>query len=129
MKQKVAFHGWLDSASGQLKNLYETCSILALPSERENAPVSLLEAMAAGMAIVTSNGSGCRETAGDCGLLVPPHDVSALTEVLRDLLANPDRVAELGRAARRRVEECFDCGKLAERYAALLAEAAGESKR
>jgi glycosyltransferase involved in cell wall biosynthesis len=124
MKQKVVFHGWLDSGGGPLKDLYETCSIFALPSERENAPISLLEAMSAGMAIVTSDGSGCRETAGDCGVLVPPHDVPALTEALRELLSSPERVRERGAAARRRVEQRYGWHAIGLRYLDVLQEAA-----
>lgn len=120
MTQRVTFHGWLNSASDELRRLYETCSIFSLPSERENAPVSLLEAMAAGMAVVTSDGSGCRETIGDAGFVVRPHSVNELREAFRQLLASPERVADLGRRARKRVEECFDRRKLAERYAHLL---------
>jgi glycosyltransferase involved in cell wall biosynthesis len=129
MPQKVAFHGWLDGSSSQLKKLYETCSIFALPSDRENAPVSLLEAMAAGMAIVTSDGSGCRETADDCGVLAPPRDIEALRSAFSGLLNNPERVKKLGRAARTRVETCFDEDMLAARYIALLTEVAKRRKR
>ncbi len=124
LPQKVSFHGWLDSASDALRELYESSTIFALPSARENAPVSMLEAMAAGMAVVTSNASGCRETIGDAGLLVPAGDIPALAEALLSLIAAPARVAELGRKARRRVEQRFDSHKLAQRYADLLWEVA-----
>ncbi len=120
MPQRVIFHGWLNSGSPELQRLYETCSIFSLPSERENAPVSLLEAMSAGMAIVTSDGSGCRETIADAGYVVPPHRVDALRKAFEDLLASPDRVRELGEKARRRVETHFDRRTLAERYIELL---------
>jgi glycosyltransferase involved in cell wall biosynthesis len=81
------------------------------------------------MAVVTSDGSGCSETAGDCGVLVPPHDVPALAAAFRDLLASPERIAELGHRARQRVEAHFDRRALAQRYLAVLTEVAQENQQ
>ncbi len=52
---EVKFWGALDNTSPELRNLYETSSIFMLPSESENFPMVLLEAMAAGLAIITSH--------------------------------------------------------------------------
>ncbi|MCP4642003.1 MAG: glycosyltransferase family 4 protein, partial [bacterium] len=60
----VHFHGWLDHDSPELQDLYDTSAILCLPSERENASMALLEGMRAGMAVITSNVTGCPETVG-----------------------------------------------------------------
>ncbi|MCK5081693.1 MAG: glycosyltransferase family 4 protein, partial [Candidatus Omnitrophica bacterium] len=62
---KVVFHGWLEKGSNELIDLYERSKIFLMPSDVENAPISLLEAMNAGLAIVTTNTTGCYETAGD----------------------------------------------------------------
>ena len=82
---EVCFHGWLDHDSAELKELYETASIFCLPSQYENASVALLEAMLAGTAVVTLDGTGCRETVAESGVLVPFQDVEALREALRQL--------------------------------------------
>ena len=68
----VRFWGWLDNESAELRQLYERSSIFAFTSEAENFPTVLLEAMAAGQAIVTCDGTGCPEVVGEDALLVPP---------------------------------------------------------
>jgi glycosyltransferase involved in cell wall biosynthesis len=113
------FTGWLDNASPELRELYETSSVFALPSEAENFPVVLLEAMAAGLAIVTTRGTGCAEVVGDTALLVPPRDAGALRAALRLLLADPARRGELGRAARARLEAHYAWPSVAKRYVEL----------
>lgn len=121
---KVVFHGWLDNGSPDLKALYERARIFCLPSQRENASISLLEAMLAGAAVITSNVSGCPETVGEAGLVVPPDDPEALREVLLPLLASPDQCAAWGAQARERVRAQFDWEKIADRYLALLEQVA-----
>jgi len=122
MRPCVVFHGWLDHDSPELKELYETAAIFCLTSERENASISLLEAMLAGAAVVTSNGSGCLETIGDAGLAVPPTDTHALREALLGLMASEMRRNELGTRARQRVMDRFDWDKIASGYLENLEE-------
>ncbi|MEO8140884.1 MAG: glycosyltransferase family 4 protein, partial [Gemmatimonadota bacterium] len=67
-------------------------AIFCLPTRYgEGIPKSLLEAGAAGVAIVASDAPGCREVIhdGENGVLVPPGDVAALTDALARLLADP----------------------------------------
>jgi len=64
LRLPVKFWGWLDNDSPQLKELYERSSIFTFTSEAENFPNVLLEAMAAGQAIVTCDGTGCPEVVG-----------------------------------------------------------------
>jgi glycosyltransferase involved in cell wall biosynthesis len=115
----VTFWGWLENTSPRLKELYETGAIYVFPSEIENFPIVLLEAMAAGMAIVTTNGTGCAEVVGEHAVLVPPRDPRAIRAALGALLHDPERASMLGRAARRRLEERFGWPAIAERYAAV----------
>jgi glycosyltransferase involved in cell wall biosynthesis len=121
-KARIVFHGWLDHGSDELRDLYETSSIFCLPSESENASVALLEAMLAGMAVVTSNNTGCAETVGDTGFVVPPVDPGALKRVLRMLLSSDEECFEAGRRARRRVMERFNWEYVGDRYLTCLAE-------
>ena len=120
LKTKVVFHGWLDIGSLELKDLYETSAIFCLPSECENASISLLEAMQAGMAVITSDVTGCPETAGDAGIVVPPKDPAALRGALRELLSSEDLRVEYGRKARQRVADRFDWEKIASSYIELF---------
>jgi glycosyltransferase involved in cell wall biosynthesis len=115
----VRFCKWLDNGSEQMTELYERSGIFVLPSESENFPVVLLEAMAAGLAIVTTKGTGCAEVVGETALLVPPKDVGALREALRRLISDPNLRASLGAAARRRLVENFGWPVIAQQYVAL----------
>ncbi len=84
-------------------------SIACLPSYREGLPKSLLEAMAAGLACVTTDVPGCREAVrdGDNGLLVPAKNPSALADALECLLKNPELARRMGKRGRERLEQEF----------------------
>ena len=86
-------------------------SVFVLPSfYREGTPRSVLEAMAMGRAIITTNMPGCRETVsqGVNGYLVPTHDPEALATAMERFIRNSDLVVEMGRASRKKAEEKFD---------------------
>lgn len=116
LKSKVKFCGWLENTSQELKELFETSSIFVFTSESENFPVVLLEAMAAGMAIITSKDTGCAEVVGDTALLVESRNPIAIREALDKLINNPNFSRELGRAARSRLEKHFSWSVAAKRY-------------
>jgi glycosyltransferase involved in cell wall biosynthesis len=115
-KLKVHFLGWYDNGSLELKKLYEASEIFIFPSEAENFPIVLLEAMAAGMAIITTKGTGCEEVVGDTGLLVESRNSEALRDAISKLVNDPNLRAELGRLARRRFEENFNWDVITKRY-------------
>ena len=110
------FWGWLDNRSPELRELYQSAGIFLFPSEAENFPIVLLEAMAAGLAIITTEGTGCAEVVGEAGLLVPARDSKAISLALRRLIDNPELRRSLGDAARRRIEERFTWAAVARRY-------------
>ncbi|MEA3015974.1 MAG: hypothetical protein QOI38_696, partial [Sphingomonadales bacterium] len=100
------------------------CNVYVLPSYREGTPRSVLEAMATGRAIVTTDAPGCRETVvqGENGFLVPPRDADALLAAMRRFVDDPALAAHMGRASRRIAEEKFDVHEVNEalmRYAGL----------
>jgi glycosyltransferase involved in cell wall biosynthesis len=88
-----------------MPEVFAQAHVVCLPSYREGLPKVLLEAAAAGRAIVTTNVPGCREIVhdGDNGLLVPPRDPAALADALGKLLGNPDLRARMGARGRERV--------------------------
>jgi glycosyltransferase involved in cell wall biosynthesis len=84
--------------------------VCVLPSYGEGMPRSLLEAMAMGRAVLTTDVPGCRETvrAGHNGLLVRPKDSAALAEGMLQMVAQASRLSEMGRESREIAEELFD---------------------
>jgi glycosyltransferase involved in cell wall biosynthesis len=116
LRSPAKFWGWLDNRSPELRDIYQSSGIFVLPSEAENFPIVLLEAMAAGLAIVTTAGTGCAEVVGDAGLLVPVRDSRAIGRALRRLVENDDLRQSLGAAARKRIEDNFTWRAVARRY-------------
>jgi colanic acid/amylovoran biosynthesis glycosyltransferase len=121
----VTFLGALPRA--ELARAYGRGEVVVVPSvaaasgDQDGLPVALLEAMAAGCAVVGSRIAGIDAAVvdGDSGLLVPPGDPGALAAALDGLLADPDRRAKLGAGAAARAEE-FSVAAVGARYRALL---------
>lgn len=84
--------------------------VCVLPSYGEGMPRSVLEAMAMGRAILTTDVPGCRETvvAGRNGVLVPARDADSLSRAMLVLLEDPARLEQMGRESRRIAEDRFD---------------------
>lgn len=119
-KTKIVLHGWLDNKSREYKKLLEESSIYSLVSEKENFSVSLLEAMSAGCAIITSNVSGCPESVGEAGITINPKDVKQLREKIWYLTQHPAEIENLGKKARKRVVEHFGWEKIIREYEKLI---------
>ncbi len=91
--------------------LMSNATVVVVPSTYpENAPLSLLEAMALGKPVVASAVGGIPEivTDGVDGLLVPPGDAAALSAALRCVIEDRGLADALGRDARRKVRDRFD---------------------
>jgi glycosyltransferase involved in cell wall biosynthesis len=116
------FHGALENGSPELRHLYATSQVFVLPSESENFPVVLLEAMSAGCAIITTRDTGCAEVVGDAALLVPPRDPNAIAEALSRLVEDPGLSAALSCAARTRLVARFGWDSVAAQYLRLYEE-------
>jgi glycosyltransferase involved in cell wall biosynthesis len=116
LRSPARFHGWLDNRSPELRQIYESSGIFVLPSEAENFPIVLLEAMAAGLAIITTEGTGCAEVVGEAGLLVPVRDSGAIARALKRLVEDSELRQRLGAAARQRIEDNFTWRAVARRY-------------
>jgi glycosyltransferase involved in cell wall biosynthesis len=95
--------------------------VFVLSTLSEGMPISILEAMAAGLPVVASEVGGIPEIVvdGETGLLVPPGDADALAGALRRLLDDPELRRRLGAAGRARVEEHFDVARSRRAHLAL----------
>ena len=89
-------------------------SVYVLPSYREGTPKTVLEAMACGKAIITTDAPGCRETVKDGvnGYLVPVKNIDVLVEKMEQLIQHPDTIEKMAKAGRCMVEEVFDVKKV-----------------
>jgi glycosyltransferase involved in cell wall biosynthesis len=104
-----------------VRDLLDAADVFVLPSLYEGTPLAVLEAMAAGKAIVATAIAGTDELVadGESALLVPPRDAGALAGAIRRLLDDPALRARLGETARRQAEAEFGAGAVARRVAAL----------
>lgn len=107
--------------------LYRKAQIVVLPTRMDSFPMVVLEAMAAGAAVVSTRVGAIpwMLDEGACGVLLPPGDAPALAEALVALARDPARCARLGAAARVRQQEHFDARGAATVLDRLLAQAAG----
>ncbi len=119
---RVKFHGWVSEE--ELKDLYEKSKIFVFPSTMENFPTVLLEAMSAGMAIITSNVSGCPELIGDSGFKLKPDEISELRKNLRKLIFSDELIKKMSKNSRNRVKDKYQWNVVVEKYTSLYAKIA-----
>jgi glycosyltransferase involved in cell wall biosynthesis len=90
------------------------CSVYVLPSYHEGMPRTILEAMAMGRPIITTDVPGCRQTVvpGENGYLVSKMDTDALAERMIWFLEHAERCQAMGATSRQMAEERFDVVKV-----------------
>jgi glycosyltransferase involved in cell wall biosynthesis len=82
----ILFPGWIDQAD--MPAVYSLADVLLYPSNLEAFPIPIVEAMACGTPIITSNVNGLQEIAGDAALQVDPRDAGAIAEALGRVLSD-----------------------------------------
>jgi lipopolysaccharide/colanic/teichoic acid biosynthesis glycosyltransferase len=105
-------------------------SVFVLPSfYREGLPRTLLEALATGRALVTTDMPGCREPVlvGENGYLVPPRDAAALAAALERFLRDPGLAARMGRRSRQLADARFDVEQVNRLLMATMALTPGDA--
>lgn len=119
-EDRIRFTGPVDSDTKV--RLLRQADVLALPSEDEAQPLVILEAMAAGLPVVSTRRGAIPETVvdGTTGVLIDRPDPVAMGGVLRDLALRPEYRAALGSAARERYVACYTVEHWADRMAAVF---------
>jgi len=109
---------------GRLGALLADADIFVFPSEVDQAPNAVIEAMAAGLPVIAFDSGAVGEMVGhDVGGLVVPVDNGALAEAVRRLIGEPATRRRLGAGARARAEEYFDVRRTTADFVAVLKEA------
>jgi glycosyltransferase involved in cell wall biosynthesis len=107
----------LPGPRGDIPDLLHAADVFVLSSLREGLPVSLIEAMAAGKAIVATAVGGMLDaiTTGENGLLVPSGDADEIAAAVESLIGSPNLRRELGEAASKTANDRFDIRRFVER--------------
>lgn len=104
--------------------LLSRASLFVLPSLTEGISLTLLEAMARGLPVITTRAGGNPEVVVDrqVGFLVPTHDPNDLANAILKVARDPELGRRLGLAGRQRVVQHFEVGRMIEDYKALYLE-------
>jgi glycosyltransferase involved in cell wall biosynthesis len=123
LSEHVIFTGFLENP----QRIHAMLDLYVAGSQKEGLPLSVLEAMAAGLAVVATDVPGHRDVVvpGETGLLVVPEDPAALAEAVAALLMDPARRKSLGQAGRERVRQEFSIRAMVDGTAAAYRRAAG----
>ncbi|WP_347841254.1 glycosyltransferase family 1 protein [uncultured Draconibacterium sp.] len=108
-----------------LPAIINQCTVFLYPSLRESFGIPILEGMACGVPVVTSNTSSMPEIAGDAAAIVDPHKPEEITEAIIKILANEDYKAMLCEKGIENAKK-FSWRKMAERNVALYEEVYNE---
>ncbi len=128
LRGMVTLHGW--QARTRVVELLDASHLFVLPSvtasdgDQEGIPVSLMEAMASGIPVVSTRHSGIPEliSHGNGELLVPERDVDALARVIKRLLRSTDSWSKIAHDGRKVVETAFNLQTLNDKLAKTIVE-------
>lgn len=100
--------------TSDVRPFYEKCSVYVLPSYREGTPRTVLEAMAMGRPIITTNTNGCKDTVeeGINGFLVPIMNSEILADRMERFILKPELIEIYGKASYKRCCEKYDVIKV-----------------
>ena len=110
-----------------IEEVMRQSDIVVLPSHNEGFPKTLVDAAAAGRAVVTNDVTGCRDAIipGETGLLVRPLDAEDLMRGMRELIEDSDRRLAFGAAARKLAEEHYAIEAIVAQHLDLYRKALG----
>jgi glycosyltransferase involved in cell wall biosynthesis len=120
IESRVRFLG----VRSDIPDLLRAADVFVFPSRWEGNPLSVMEAMAAGLPVVATAVGGVPELVEDgaSGILVPNEDLHGLVAAMQRMAQNPDLREQMGHAARCRAVERFDIRQTVRAYEALYEE-------
>lgn len=113
-----------EPGSSLVPELFARADVFCLPTHIDAVPFVVLEAMATGVPVVSTNVGSIPELLGEGGIVCPPGDVDALAEALGALLDDPQRRGAMGDAGRARAERHYDARKTTPQLIELLRDVA-----
>jgi glycosyltransferase involved in cell wall biosynthesis len=126
---RVVFEGWVPEE--RVRGVLADSSIFVLPSRAEGLSIALLEAMAHGLAVVSTSAGGAADTLvhETSALLIPPGNVTALSHALARVIGDTGLRSQLQEGARRQFAAAHEiadyCRSLIRLYDEILSEPAG----
>ena len=122
LEENVKILGWISGT--EKERLFSEADIFLLPSYNEGLPISVLEAMAASLPVITTPVGGIPDAVEDGveGIMVQPGDVEALAGAVTRLLDDTELRIQMGRAGRKKAEEKFSPEHIVEQIEALYGE-------
>lgn len=126
----IRVHQDLTANSPELCGLYAQADVFVFPTKGDCLPIAVMEAMAAGLPIITTNVGALREEveANVNGLMIAPGDAGAITTAVRTLLADESRRMAMSRASRALAETKFDACRNYNAILTLLKTVAKEKR-
>ncbi|MCC6511307.1 MAG: glycosyltransferase family 4 protein [Pirellulaceae bacterium] len=122
--QRIVFTDALTDA--EIRGLHHYADLFVFPSRADTLPLVVLEAMAAGRAVLSTRVGGIPFQIDDtCGRLVEPENSSALRQAFEELVAQPQQLAAMGQAALTKVKAQFDWDRSADLTYAVYRETLG----
>lgn len=128
VQNKIRLHGWLDSEEVnkvlKTSNIYILSSVTSNNGDAEGIPVSIMEAMAMCLPVVSTIHSGIPELVCDSqsGFLVPERNIEVLSEKVEYLVTHPELCKEMGKKGKMIVEENFNINKLNKKLEKIFQE-------
>ena len=117
-------HNGIRTGTPKFVELLGRADVLVLPTWADAVPWVVIEAMAAGLAVVSTPVGAIPEMVGDAGVIVPPGEPEALALQLAGLAGNPELCGARGMRARERAAERFDAARQLPTLLAVMSEVA-----
>ena len=126
LSPNVVVHSNISPNTDDLRRLYQEADIFLLPSRGDLSPVAILEAMAMELPVISTNVGGIPEliSDGETGFIVPPEDEKLLAARLRALVNDASLRINLGKQARKMVQQHFNLATCMETILEHLRKAA-----
>ena len=128
IEDKVIFTGFV--SHGEKLSLFSSCDIFAFHSNYESFGIVLVEAMASGKPVISTDVGAIPEIVDDgkTGIIVPPGDSKALAEAILRLVRDRDLRMKMGMEGRKKAEREYDWDRIVERYEKIYESLRNEVK-